>query len=149
MHPLERHVRRFGGIASTAELLACGFDDEDIRMVVGYGRIRRIRHGWYGSRELPADAFRSWQVGGPLTCLSAAIHHGLWNGESDKLHVRLAGNCARVRLSAEEEDRVVLHWSRRPVTGTRLAVSVGEALETLKRCQPADLVAAIRRAANR
>jgi hypothetical protein len=84
-----------------------------------------------------------------MTCLSAAIHHGLWNGGSDKLHVRLAGNCARVRLSSEAEGRVVLHWSRRSLTGTRLAVSVGETLETLERCQPPDLVAAIRRAANR
>jgi hypothetical protein len=34
-------------------------------------------------------------------------------------------------------------------TGTRLVVSIDEALETIRRCQPPDVFHAIRRAANR
>lgn len=145
MHPVERAVRDLGGIASTAELLRRGFDAEMIRMVSGYGRIVSIRHGWYATPELPDDSFRAWRAGGRLTCVSAAVHYGLWDDDGGPLHVRLARNASRI----ERSPAFRFHWARRPPTGSRLAVSLPEALQTIRRCQPSDVFHAIRRAANR
>ena len=145
MHPVERAVRELGGIASTAEILQRGNETDMIRWVALYGKIRSIRRGWYGVPDLPADSFRAWKAGGRLTCISAAAHLGLWPYRPEVLHVRVAANASRV----ERSPNVVLHWSRGPATGTRLAVSVDEALATIRRCQPAEVFHAIRRAANR
>ena len=147
MHPVERIVRELGGIASTAEILRRGYDTTTIRLVSDYGRIRRLRQGWYGVPELADDAARAWAVGGPLACVSAAIHHGLWTDEEAGLHVRVPGHASRLRIA--DQASVVVHWSYGPATGTRLAVSVDEALATIRRCQPAEVFHAIRRAANR
>jgi hypothetical protein len=149
MSAVERRVRLLGGIASTAELRSAGFEDEWIRMAVDYGRIRRIRQGWYATHDVPADSFAAWRVGGRLDCVSAAVRHGLCEPTSDEVHVRIPGNCARVRLPPEGVPRVVLHWSRRRPQGTRLVVSVAEALASIRRCQPAAVFDAVARAANR
>jgi hypothetical protein len=149
MHTVERQVRLLGGIASTAELRSRGYEDEWIRMAVGYGCIHRIRQGWYATREVPADSVAAWRVGGTLDCVSAAVHHGLIEPVTDELHVRIPGNRARVRLPYGGDSRVVLHWSRRRADGTRLAVSVAEALASIRRCQPATVFDAVARAANR
>jgi len=147
MHPVERIVRELGGIASTAEILRRGYDTTTIRLVSDYGRIRRLRQGWYGVPELSADSARAWKVGGTLTCVSAAVHHGLWADDAQTLHVRVPGHASRLRI--DDPAVVVVHWSNAPVTGTRLAVSVDEALEAIRRCQPPEVFHAIRRAANR
>jgi len=147
MHPVERIVRELGGIASTAEILRRGYDTTTIRLVSDYGRIRRLRQGWYAVPELPGDAARAWKVGGPLTCVSAAIHHGLWADDAAALHVRVPAHASRLRIA--DPAGVVVHWSTGPATGTRLVVSVDEALATIRRCQPLEVFHAIRRAANR
>ncbi|WP_188509104.1 hypothetical protein [Conyzicola nivalis] len=116
-----------------------------VRLVASYGRIVPVRQGWYAVPEVPKDSLRAWRAGGRLTCISAAVQHGLWAHDVDALHVRVAANASRV----ERSPRVVLHWSRAAVTGSRLAVSVEEALQTIRRCQPAEVFHAIRRAANR
>ena len=145
MHPVERAVRELGGIASTTEILQRGNDTDMIRLVAGYGKIRQIRRGWYATPELPEDSFRAWRVGGRLTCISAAVHLGLWAVAPEALHVRVAANASRLRRSSG----IVVHWSRSPITGTRLVVSLDEALTAIRVCQPSDVFHAIRRAANR
>ena len=147
MHPVERIVRELGGIASTAEILRHGYDTTMIRLVSDYGRIRRLRQGWYGVPELSDDSARAWKVGGPLACVSAAVHYGLWTQDPGALHVRVPGHASRLRI--DDPAGVVVHWSSGPLTGSRLAVSVDEALTTIRRCQPAEVFHAIRRAANR
>ena len=145
MHPVERAVRDLGGIASAAEIIDRRCTRDMIKLVASYGKVRPIRRGWYATPELPEDSFRAWKAGGRLTCISAAAHLGLWPHPPDATHVRVAANASRV----ERSPRVVLHWSRAPVSGTRLVVSVDEALEAIRRCQPAEVFHAIRRAANR
>ena len=145
MDPVERAVIELGGIASAAEILKRRCSRDMIKLIAEYGVVRRIRHGWYASVEVPEDSFRAWKAGGRLTCISAAAHLGLWPHPPDATHVRVAANASRVERSRE----VVLHWSRAPITGTRLVVSIDEALETIRRCQPAEVFHAIRRAANR
>jgi hypothetical protein len=62
MHPVERIVRELGGIASTAELIRRGCDTDMIRLVESYGKILRIRQGWYATPDVPADSFRAWRT---------------------------------------------------------------------------------------
>jgi len=143
--PVTRAVIDLGGIASAAEILERRCSRDLIKLVAEYGDIRRIRHGWYASPDVPEDSLRAWKAGGRLTCISAAAHLGLWPHVVEGIHVRVAANSARV----ERSPGVVVHWSRAPLTGTRLAVSVDEALKTIRRCQPPDVFHAIRRAANR
>jgi hypothetical protein len=145
MNPVERAIAEHGGIASAAEILQRRCSRDMIKLFSEYGTVRRIPHGWYASPDLPEDAFRAWKAGGRLTCVSAAVHYGLWPHETEALHVRVAANASRVERSPE----VVLHWSRGPMTGTRLAVSIDEALATIRRCQGPEVFHAVRRAANR
>ena len=145
MHPVERAIIDLGGIASAAEILERRCTRDMIKLVAEYGRVRRVRHGWYASADVSDDSFRAWKAGGRLTCISAAAQLGLWPYRPEMLHVRVAANASRV----ERSPNVVLHWSRGPATGTRLAVSVDEALATIRRCQPPEVFHAIRRAANR
>jgi len=145
MHPVERIVRELGGIASTAELIRRGCDTDMIRLVASYGKILRIRQGWYATPDVPADSLRAWRAGGRLTCVSAAIFHGVWSDDDGALHVRVDANAAHIRRDSD----IVFHWKRRAATGTRLAVSLPEALETIAGCQPSDVFLAIQRAANR
>jgi hypothetical protein len=142
---VERAIRNLGGIASTAEILQCGNETDMIRWVAQYGKIASIRRGWYATPDVPADSLRAWRAGGRLTCISAAVHYGLWPHETKALHVRVAANASRVERSPD----IVLHWSRGPMTGTRLAVSIDEALATIRRCQGPEVFHAVRRAANR
>ncbi len=87
-------IRRFGGIASRRELLRLSpLSETDFWFALHYGRLDRIRQGWYASSDLPADARAAWVAGGPLACVSALAHYGMLDpGESAEqlaLHICL------------------------------------------------------------
>lgn len=81
---LDRRLRDLGGIARTSELLALGYDRRRIEGAVAYGRLTRVRKGWYAERDLP------------LT------HHGILPGGDDALHVEVPANASRLRLPERE-----------------------------------------------
>ena len=66
---MEPAIRRHGGIASRAELLAAGWTPTDLWLADRFGDLDRIRRGWYASSELPDDARAAWRAGGPLAAL--------------------------------------------------------------------------------
>lgn len=53
------------------------------------GFLERVAHGWYATQGADPDIVRAIRVGGRITCLSAAGHHGLWVPENRQLHVAL------------------------------------------------------------
>lgn len=76
MKPLRRVrpaevVDSLGGVASRDELLAALLDPADIDMSLYYGKILRVRRGWYASVNAPAAALKALRVGGRLACISA------------------------------------------------------------------------------
>lgn len=145
-NPMQRCIRALGGIASTAELLQAGHSPEFIRMSVNYGAVTRIRKGWYATKDVSADVIRAWRIGGQLSCVSAAVHHGVLSPEAaaGELHVNLRRQASRLRtphnhrarLAEHPDQNVVLHWSRLQQADRRKPVSLPEALEQLRQCRP-------------
>ncbi len=74
---LPHEIQKRGGLAATHQLLRAGATSRLLTAAVRRGEIIRIRQGWYG---LPAEQLHraeAVRVGGRLTCVSAALQHGL------------------------------------------------------------------------
>ena len=127
-------IRQLGGIASTAELIARGHQPDWIRMAVDYGRIIRIRRGWFAAVDTPTAAIEARRVGGRLACVSALVFHGVSIEDDPALHVAVAGNASRLRPPFEAR-AIVVHWQRGATAGGRLAVAVGDAWAQRARCR--------------
>jgi hypothetical protein len=164
MLKIERDIRELGGIASTAELLRRGHSGDELRLWARHPRIVRVRKGWYALSDGATDVLQAWRVGGPLACVSAAIHLGVLDRDvnaSGVVHVCVPATSARLRTPldhrrrlAEVRDvgdtrRVVVHWSRDDVFASRLTVPLEAAWAQIARCGSEEARAAIRRAANR
>lgn len=77
MSPLEL-LRRQGGVASTAELLAAGMTQRGISDAVKNGLLERLRQGLYKDASNPTDIGVARALGGALSCISALEIHGMW-----------------------------------------------------------------------
>jgi hypothetical protein len=131
-----------GGVVSRRELLEAGWTADELRFGIEYGRLVRLRRGWYSSHDLPAPVRSSWALGGPLACVSALVHHGAIPGDDPRVdsatvHVSLPAHAKRPRTigPAGVALSVVHHWwgiQRGP--GDRHAVPVETALLQLDRC---------------
>jgi hypothetical protein len=141
-------LERGNGIATLQEFLTAGLDRELVRMAVDYGRIVRIRKGWYGVTDLTDDVVRAVRVGGRLGCVSALNFHGaielapgLAARTEHTLHVSVHRGAVRLRHSdagklgvpVREDRGTQVHWTR-SVTGDRRAVSIEAALAQAARC---------------
>jgi len=116
---VSRALARLGGIATRAELLRAGCWPESLTMSINYGKSRRVRPGWYASNDTPAAVVRAVRVGGRLACLSAlAYHRG--DEDPDVLHILVPRGASGLRV---RDEKVVVHWTRKPLDGTRHAVT--------------------------
>lgn len=121
------------GIGSTARLRAAEVTKVSIDIALVYGKIRRIRRGWYASHNAHADAVRARQAGGRLACVSALEYHGV-GPPSELIHI----DVPRSSASPVQDGQIVVHWSRRRLAGDEIAVSVAEARRQAARCRHAD-----------
>jgi hypothetical protein len=122
-----------GGIASRSELAARGVDRDPLDICVYYGRVRRIRKGWYATLDVDPEALEAWRIGGRLACVSALEHHGLALPVGDgSIHIEVPRGTSRLRDSARE---VVVHWTRHPQGGDRLAVAPEAAVLQAAACE--------------
>lgn len=142
-------IRRLGGIASRSELRQAGWSETDLWFAWRYGNLDRIRIGWYAVSDLPASARAAWAAGGPLACVSALAHYGLFlpQEEADQfaLHIALA---ADGHVARRAPDDLVVHWSTADrYSGTRQAVSRATALRQARGCSSPAARAAAARAA--
>lgn len=111
----KHRVSALGGIATRAELFAHGCTKEEIDLAVRYGWILSVRKGMYANRDLDATVLRALRIGGRLACVSAiAWCEGRALPADERLHVLVRGNASRLG-----EGSAVIHWSRRPVSGSR------------------------------
>lgn len=139
---VQRDVLALGGVASMRELAALGHWREWVRIAERYGRLTRVRIGWYAVPGEPAQVIRAWRVGGRLACRSAlAYHDGVDHPGSDGfLHVEVAANASRLRSPDDlrrrltDDDAVVLHWRRREASRGRRAVTADEAAADAATC---------------
>lgn len=113
-----------GGVALRRELLAGGYDDDEIRLMLRRGRWRRVRHGAYAEAELwdalddvgrhllrSRAALAALPAPAVLSHASAALALGLpvWGLDLDRVHVTRPGP-GRTRSEAG----VVHHAGRLP-----------------------------------
>ena len=142
MTPVERALERLGGIATTAELLHAGIPVDWIAMAWAYGRIVRIRKGWYARLDVPDAVIRAVRVGGRLACQSALDFHDGRSLDLGPLHVSVPRRASRLRtvfnarqrLAEYPDDDLRVHWTRSEPSGDRWAVSREEAQEQASRC---------------
>jgi very-short-patch-repair endonuclease len=81
-----------GGVASCRELNAHGYPLRVIDRAVARGDVQRLRRGWIGLPETPADLTRAIRAGGTLTCVSALRRDEVWTNDDRRVHVRIARN---------------------------------------------------------
>lgn len=140
MSTIEATIRELGGVATMAELLRAKHDEQHIRLWAEYGRIVRIRKGWYANREVDEAVIRARRVGGTLACMSALAHYGWCEPEPGLLHVSVPRSASRLRSAIDprrasgETVTVILHWSRYRAGAGRQAVTLSEAIAQAHRC---------------
>jgi len=134
-----------GGIARTYELLRDGHTSHQLTAAVRRGEVIRVRQGHYACPELSEAETRAVRVGGRLTGLSAARHHGLWTPRDTPLEVSVAPDARALRspidrltrLSTLRSPDVAVHWTDRSAPGTRSTVGVLACLIDVAKTQPA------------
>ncbi|MBK4347599.1 type IV toxin-antitoxin system AbiEi family antitoxin domain-containing protein [Lacisediminihabitans changchengi] len=77
MNAVDEIIRDLGGVATAAELRERGHPAWELRMLLDYGRLVRVRKGWYATTSTPIELVRAWRVGGRLACVSAPGGHEL------------------------------------------------------------------------
>jgi hypothetical protein len=140
---IETTIRGLGGIATMGELLRAGHEAELVHLFAEYGRIIRVRKGWYAAADIDAAVIAACRVGGRLACVSALAFHGLGTPGPARLHVSVPRTASRLRSAGNHRERlaesphaaIVVHWTRSQPTGDRLAVSVPEALAQAQTCR--------------
>jgi hypothetical protein len=128
MVSIEQRIVDLGGIASLGELVRGGAPRDWVLMFASYGRIARVREGWYTVHETDADVLEAWRLGGRLACASALAFYGFC-ARPARLHVAVPANASRLRRSD-----AVIHWCRRDPGGDRRAVSLAAAVRHASRC---------------
>ena len=112
-------VAHLGGHASRWELIALGCDPDYIDLSLWYRHILPTRKGWYASRGTPKVVLRALRVGGRLACTSAlAWRSGEDTSPEEPVHVLVKYGASRLG-----RDDAVVHWTRRDLPGSRLAVT--------------------------
>ena len=116
---LPRHaIAQLGGHAAKAELLALGCDETFIKLSLWYRTILSTRRGWYALPDTPPLVLRALRAGGRLACVSALAHLEERSLEADQpVHIAVGYGASHLGKG------VVVHWSRRPIAGSRLVVA--------------------------
>lgn len=104
-------LRARGDIAHSSTLHDAGFSKHRIAAAVAAGAVVRVRRSWLTTPEVDAAIITAADVGGRLTCVSAAARHGLWVPHTPlRPHVAVAHSS-----SARAGDGIHLHRARAPV----------------------------------
>ncbi|MDO9591058.1 MAG: hypothetical protein Q7J04_07955 [Microcella sp.] len=114
-------VRRAGGAAGRAHLVALGYPDRQLAAAVAAGALTRARRGWYSTWAEGDPRLRALRVGGRLTGLSAIAAWGGWVRSPGRMHVAVPVNASRLRCphtrtvrfsTSLQRQSVELHWTR-------------------------------------
>lgn len=134
----EEYISAQGGIVSRRELLDAGWTPDELRIAYGtYGRLTRLRRGWYCSAEVPAKVREAWRHGGPLACVSALQWYGVLppGGDDVTVHICLPRHAHRRRVETHAPRGVVRHWHELAAAREfRWAVPLEVASEQARHC---------------
>ncbi len=144
-------VRRCGGVARTRQLRAAGLSSSSIAAAVRAGRIERVRIGHYIDPALPDVLKQAHRVGGPPTCVTAAMLHGAKSLHTHPPHVAIGLHDSRFRDHLDmtqrrwpaERTNAVLHWDA-AMQPRPLIIPLAESLVQASSClEPEDAVCLI------
>lgn len=147
MSAIQTNIRNLGDLAATHELYARGFGRTRLRLGLSRGEIVRVRKGWYACSDLAEELKQAARVGGRLASVSAARAHGLWvPGRVGSLHVEVSPQACqlrsrtdfRLRLAADIDAAVRLHWEEHEPSGSRVLVSPCRSLAQVIRSEAAE-----------
>lgn len=97
-------VRHYRALRDTGSTRA------QLREALACGRLRRVRRGVYATDAACVEVVSAAAAGGPIACISAARHAGLWVlGADAEVHVWLSGHGHR-RCGDEAPSGCVPHW---------------------------------------
>jgi len=128
-----------GGVVHAGAAKGHGFTIHAIRTAVEQGRLVRVRRSWLARPRGDEELRRAAQVGGRITCVSAARRMQLWAPDHEDLHVVVPSTASRLESSG-----LRLHWSHgpSPVAATALEDPIVNVLFHAARClPPADALA--------
>jgi len=103
-----------GGVVRTRELHALGLRDQDIRIAVGYGNLRRIRNGRYALPATDDRLLEAVRLGGRLACVSALAFHDDTSAPA-VVHIEIPANVPAPAAARSAGARI--HWTRHPSAG--------------------------------
>ncbi|MEO6944139.1 MAG: DUF559 domain-containing protein [Lacisediminihabitans sp.] len=134
---------RRGGVAATHELLCDGHTSHQLTAAVRAGTIIRVRQGHYACPAVSIPEIEAFRVGGRLTGLSGARHHGIWTPPNTQLDVTVRPDARAlrsrsdktVRLTAVKPTGVAVRWTDTGDSGTRTAVNAVACLRDIVRKQ--------------
>lgn len=129
---------QLGGVATRGELIDAGGSPEMVDLFAWYRRILRTRRGLYVSVGTSPLVIRALKAGGRLACVSALAYHRdpvptVGEARDMELHVLIERGVSRAR--AEEGEKIVFHWTRKRLEGSRVAVSEEVALAQAEACR--------------
>ncbi|WP_150951863.1 endonuclease domain-containing protein [Microbacterium testaceum] len=107
-------LTRRGGVAHTSSAAAAGYTPRTIAAAVAARKVERVRRSWIVTPDCLASRKRAASVGGRVTCVSAAEHHGLWTPSSDDDHVWVPASASRLDARG-----MLLHRATAPVPMAR------------------------------
>ena len=124
------HLR---GAAHTARLRDEGFSPYAMSMAVARGGAERVRRSWLIAATCDPAERKAAEIGGRLTCVSAARRHGLWTPDHEGIHLAVPATASRVDATGER-----LHWATgpAPVTSHALCDPPINVLFHVARCLP-------------
>lgn len=126
---LEQVLRSSGGVARTGALLERGVGEREIERSIGEGRVLRVRRGVLALPDAPPEFVHALTAGARLTCVSAAVHYGLWCiRPASELHLSRSGRS--VRGCVNHRGRTVPAHSRLPLVG------LADVLVHVLQCRP-------------
>lgn len=131
-------MHKHGGIAHSRDLQAVGYSPHRIRRAVDAGQLERVRRSWLLTPQCASDHRAAAEVGGRVTCVTAAQRLGLWTEDADSTHLAVPSTASRV----SRPDRK-LHWGTGPIPASRYTVEepLLNVLFHVARClEPADAV---------
>lgn len=103
-------MRRHGGVAHTTALRSAGFTTHGIRRSIDNGLAHWVRRSWLALADSDPLLQRVAELGGRVTCLTAARRAGLWTPDHDGIHVSVPPSAGRF-----DTDGVRLHWGVGPM----------------------------------
>lgn len=107
---VEEWIRARGGVAHASALRLAGFSAHRVSQAVRDGRLRRVRRSWLVTLDCDQRRVAAARVGGRVACVSAASLQGLWDVQTDAVHIALPHSASRFDPSG-----ILVHRGRGPV----------------------------------